>query len=182
MGQCGYCGTTIIFGGVRDGDQRFCNNKCRQNGYVLRVSQQVPADVLERQTEEVFRGNCPKCRGLGPIDVHKVHRVWSALVLTNWSSSQRVCCRSCGIKAQVGGALFSLVFGWWGFPWGLILTPVQITRNIIGMCRGDSSRPSAELRKLVQVSLGAKMIQASRQNAASGPPPSPTVARESVGV
>jgi hypothetical protein len=39
------------------------------------------------------------------------------------------------------------------------------------MCSGpDSSRPSAELLKFVQVCLGAKMIQASRQNAASAPP------------
>jgi hypothetical protein len=58
-----------------------------------------------------------------------------------------------------------------GFPWALILTPVQITRNTIGMCAGpDPSRPSAELRKFMQVRLGAKMIQASRQNAASAPP------------
>jgi hypothetical protein len=171
MAKCGYCGTTILFGGVRVGDQRFCNNKCHQNAYVLRVAQQVPADVLERQTEEVFRGNCPKCQGLGPIDVHKVHRVWSAVFLTSWRSSQQVSCRSCAVKSQLGGALFSLVFGWWGFPWGLILTPVQITRNVIGMCGGpDPARPSAELRRFVQVLLGAKLIQASRQNAASAPP------------
>jgi hypothetical protein len=43
----------ILFGGVRDGAYRFCNNKCHQNAYVLRVAQAVPADVLERQTEEV---------------------------------------------------------------------------------------------------------------------------------
>ena len=171
MAQCGYCGTTILFGGVRDGAYRFCNNKCHQNAYVLRVAQAVPADVLERQTEEVFRGNCPKCRGLGPVDIHKVHRVWSALLLTSWSSSQQVSCRSCATRSQLGGALFSLGLGWWGLPWGLILTPVQITRNVIGMCAGpDPSRPSAELRKFVQVCLGAKMIAANRQNAASAPP------------
>jgi hypothetical protein len=171
MAQCGYCGTTILFGGVRDGDWRFCNNKCHQNAYVLRVAQHIPPDVLERQTEEVFRGTCPQCRGLGPIDVHKVHRVWSALLLTNWNSSQKVCCRSCAVKSQLGGALFSLAFGWWGFPWGLILTPVQITRNLVGMCGGpDSTRPSAELRKFVQVCLGTQMIQASRENAATPPP------------
>ncbi len=171
MAQCGYCGTTILFGGVRAGDQRFCNSRCHQNAYVLSVAQQVPADVLERHTEDVFRGNCPKCRGLGLIDVHKVHRVWSALVLTQWSSSHQVSCRSCGIKSQLGGVFFSLVLGWWGFPWGLILTPVQITRNIVGMCTGtDSSGPSPDLRRLVQVSLGAKLLQASRQQAASAPP------------
>jgi hypothetical protein len=78
------------------------------------------------------------------------------------------------VKSQLGGVLFSLVLGWWGFPWGIILTPVQIGRNIAGMCGGpDSSRPSAALRKLVQVNLGAQLLQASRQNVRATPPPIP---------
>ena len=167
MATCGYCGSTILMGGVRDGDRRFCNNRCHQNAYLLSISQQVPPDVLDRALEEVFRGNCPKCRGLGPVDVHKIHRVWSALVLTSWNSVPEVCCRSCGIKGQIGGLLFSFFLGWWGFPWGIILTPVQISRNLIGMCRGpDSSQPSADLQRLVQVSIAAQLIQASRHKPA----------------
>jgi hypothetical protein len=102
---------------------------------------------------------CPKCRGMGPVDVHKVHSVWSALLLTRWSTKPQVSCRSCAIKDQMGGALFSLVCGWWGFPWGLVLTPVQITRNIMGMANPpDGKRPSESLRKLVLVRLGAQMM------------------------
>ena len=171
MAKCGYCGSTI-FGGVRDGNQSYCNAKCRNNAYILSVSNQVPPDVLERQVEEIFRGNCPKCRGLGPIDVHKVHQVWSALVLTRWTTNAQVSCRSCATKSQLGGALFSAVLGWWGFPWGLILTPVQITRNVVGMMRGpDPSKPSADLQKLVRVNLGLQMLQKQRQEAAKNPPP-----------
>ena len=76
MGKCGYCGSRIIMGGARSDGQVFCNNKCLNNAYLLSVSQQVPADVLDRQIEEVFRGNCPRCNQPGPIDVHKVHQVW----------------------------------------------------------------------------------------------------------
>ena len=93
-------------------------------------------------------------------------------MLTSWSSSPQLCCRSCATKSQIGGVLFSLFLGWWGFPWGLVLTPVQITRNFVGICGGpDPSRPSADLRKLVQVSLGARLIEASRQKAAAGQAP-----------
>ena len=174
MASCGYCGTTILFGGVRDGAQRYCNNKCHQNAYVLRVAQTIPPEVVERQVEEVFRGNCPRCRGLGPIDVHKVHRVWSALVLTSWSSSGQVSCRSCATKSQLGGLFYCLFLGWWGFPWGLVMTPVQIARNVMGICAGpDPSKPSGELRKLVQVNLGARSLLAGRQSAAAAPPPIP---------
>jgi len=167
--KCGYCNSLIVMGGVRQGAQRYCNNKCAQSAQVLRVAQHVPEDVLDRQVEEIFHGNCPKCRGLGPVDLHKVHRVWSALLLTSWSSSGQVCCRSCARRSQLGGILFSLVFGWWGFPWGLALTPIQIIRNLAAIGSGlDSSRPSEGLRKLVRVNLGLRLLQARQQQAAKG--------------
>jgi hypothetical protein len=172
MAKCGYCGSTIIMGGVHDGHERFCNNKCRQSFAILGLTRNVPADMLERKVEEVWRGNCPQCRGLGPIDVHKVYSVWSAIALTRWSTKSLVSCRSCATKRQLGGAVFSFFFGWWGFPWGLILTPVQVTRNIIAMSRGpDSSRASDALRRLVLVNLGAQM--AANQQAKAAPPPVP---------
>ena len=170
MAKCGYCGSTIIIGGVGSGTQRFCNNKCLGNARVLQLAQQVPSDLVDRKAEEVFRGNCPKCRGLGPIDVHKVYRVWSALVLTRWTTATQVSCRSCATRTQLGGTLFSLALGWWGFPWGLVLTPVQITRNVVGMCKTPkTSGPSEALRKLVLINLASQGLQKKH----AGPPPAP---------
>ena len=168
MAKCGYCGSTIVIGGVSANGQRYCSNKCYQGAYILTVTKDVPADVLERKVEEVWRGNCPKCRGLGPIDVHKVHQVWSALILTRWTTTAQVSCHSCAVKRQFGGVAFSLVFGWWGFPWGLILTPIQITRNVIGMVKGpDRSKPSANLRRTVLVGLGSEMLAKAAKNQAA---------------
>src|SRR5690242_2649580 len=98
MAKCAYCGSTIIIGGVKAGDQRFCNNKCQQGAYILSAARQVPPEVLERKVEEIFRGNCPKCKALGPVDVHKYYQVWSMLVLTRWTTNQQISCRSCAIK------------------------------------------------------------------------------------
>jgi hypothetical protein len=166
MAKCGYCGSTIIMGGVRSGDQRFCNNKCHQSSLVLGVAQQIPPDVIERQVEEIWRGNCPKCRALGPVDVHQFHEVWSIGIMTRWTSTPRVCCRSCATKRQAGALVFSLFCGWWGFPRGLVLTPVQISRNVAGMFGGpDSSKPSAALQRLVRVNLGLQAIQRSASQA-----------------
>lgn len=171
MPKCGYCGSTIIIGGVRAGEQRFCNNRCHQNAYVLSVSQRVPPDLIARKVEETWRGNCPKCGSNGPVDLHKYYQVWSALVLTRWTTNAQVSCRSCATKRQLVGIALSAVAGWWGFPWGLILTPVQITRNVVALCKGpDTSRPSDGLQKLVQVNLGAQ-IMAANQKAATKPPP-----------
>src|SRR5689334_8826679 len=136
MNNCGFCGATIVMGGVRSGAEHFCNNKCATNGQILQLAAAAPPNLVERQLEELFHSNCPKCQGPGPVDVHKVHRVWSAVLLTRWSTSSQVCCRSCATKGQTMGVLFCLLLGWWGFPWGLILTPVQVVRNVSGMLSG----------------------------------------------
>ena len=144
MAKCAYCGTTIIFGGSRQGDLRFCNNECRNAGTLLNVSQQLPADIVREQMWAFHQGNCPKCGGRGPVDVHMSYRVWSALVVTSWSSRPHLSCRSCGVKSQLEDAAFSLVLGWWGFPWGLIATPIQVGRNLYAMSRGPTrlNRPN----------------------------------------
>jgi len=160
MATCDYCGTTIVFGGVKDNDLRFCNKECYQKGHVLVLSRSIPNDVVENQVRQIHRGSCPKCKGSGPVDVHTSHRIYSALVYTSWSSIPTVSCRSCGIKSQIGNTIFSLVLGWWGFPWGFIMTPVQVGKNIIGIVKGpDESKPSNKLVNLVRVSLASQMLK-----------------------
>lgn len=111
--------------------------------------------------EEVHRSNCPRCNGPGPLDVYKAHQVWSALVLTSWSSRPALSCKSCGTKRQIGALLLSGLFGWWGFPWGLVMTPVQIARNIAEMAGGPKAgSPSALLEKFVRLQAGARLAQA----------------------
>ena len=34
MAKCDYCGSSIIFGGTKNGDLTFCNEKCEASGYV----------------------------------------------------------------------------------------------------------------------------------------------------
>ena len=165
MAKCGYCNSTILFGGVQEGDLRFCNENCHQGGFRLTVASQVPDNVLEQQVWTIHQGTCPNCQGNGPIDVHTSHRVWSALVTTSWRSTPRVSCRSCGVKSQLGDTAFSLVLGWWGLPWGLVMTPVQVSRNLLAMARPpETSQPSAELTKLVRIEIAAQAVA----NQASG--------------
>jgi hypothetical protein len=160
MAACAACSTTILFGGVADGQDRYCNNKCHQRGYLVSVARQIPPETLREHTGAVYRGACPRCGGPGPVEVHTSHRVWSALLLTSWQSNSRMSCRSCGRKGQAGDALFSLVLGWWGFPWGLIMTPIQVGRNIVGMLRSsDSNGPSPELERAVGQAIAAQWVQ-----------------------
>jgi len=160
MPKCDNCGSTIIFGGEHDGQLRFCNKRCMQSGALASISRQIPDNLVDQQVWSVHQGRCPACNGPGPVDVHVSHRVWSALVLTSWNSRPRMSCRACGVKSQIADSMFSLSFGWWGFPWGLVYTPIQIGRNIAGLVRGpDPAKPSPQLVRSVRLAIAAQFAQ-----------------------
>jgi hypothetical protein len=155
MASCATCGTTILFGGTRVEELRFCGKKCAEAGAWLVLAKSVPDDVVKSTATEINRGLCPVCHGSGPVDVHTSYRVWSAAVVTSWSSRQRISCRPCGTKRKVNDTLFSLLLGWWGIPHGLLMTPVQVVRNVAGLFSGGEvvMRPSAQLENVVRLEL-----------------------------
>lgn len=160
MAKCDHCGSMILWGGERAGDFRYCSDACREKGITQTVVQSLPEEVLEEALDSVHQGDCPKCGGPGPVDMHTSHRVWSIVFLTSWSSHPVLCCRRCAVKEKLFSTAFSGVLGWWGFPFGLIVTPIQIGRNLFGLAMGPHPDvPSAELRKLVQLNVGANVLQ-----------------------
>lgn len=164
MASCAYCNTTILVGGKRKGDLRFCNEKCEQKGALALVAKELPQADVGAYIGRVHRGMCPECAGPGPVDVHTSYRVWSALVLTQWSSRPLVGCKSCGTRQKLTDAVFSLVLGWWGFPWGLLMTPVQLGRNVWALLKTpDPSGPSPALEKILRLHLAEQVMQQHRQ-------------------
>lgn len=158
MAKCGYCRSMIIAGGVRDSDQRFCNDRCHQSGVLVALSNELDPSEVRSAITTVHQGTCPSCGGPGPVDVATSYKIWSALLLTSWNSSPEISCRSCGRKRQIQGLLFSAALGWWGIPWGLIITPVQIARNIRGLLQSyDPYQPSPQLEIAVRLALGSEL-------------------------
>jgi hypothetical protein len=150
MAVCDHCGA-ILFGGVKNGDLRFCNADCASHAASLLASRRFPAAEIEQRVQSIHQAECPLCGGPGPVDIHTSHRVWSALVFTRWTSHPAISCRPCARKALLGSSAFSFFLGWWGFPWGLIMTPVQIGRNVVGLFGGpDPSTPSPALSNAVR--------------------------------
>jgi len=47
MTKCDYCGSTILFGGKRDSNGRFCNQKYQARGALLAISRQLPEAVVQ---------------------------------------------------------------------------------------------------------------------------------------
>ena len=65
MATCDCCGTTILFGGVREGGYRFCNRKCRDRAVFLSASAQLPDEFVVEKARQVHEGECPRCGGAG---------------------------------------------------------------------------------------------------------------------
>jgi hypothetical protein len=157
MASCAYCGNMILFGGVTQGDLRLCNMICQCNGGVLSAAATVPESAAPGLDRQIHFGPCPRCQGPGPVDDHNALWVWSALAFSRRGSQQHLACRRCAFKSQLGNLLFSAGLGWWGFPWSLMLTPVQVVRNMIGIVSPpDPSQPSLRLVQRARVQLASQ--------------------------
>jgi hypothetical protein len=77
--------------------------------------------------------------------MHTSYWVWSMVILTFWNKNPRLSCRRCGEKAVFSDLWKSVLLGWWGIPFGPILTVVQTFRNVRVLLRSDASRPSRAL-------------------------------------
>ncbi len=172
MATCTGCNSTIVFGGVKDGPFRFCGRRCHENSWLVRVAAQIPPEVVDAAAKKIHSGQCPECGGVGPVDVHSSHFAWSILVITSWQSTPKLSCRGCGLKRQALSALGTAVVGWWGFPLGLIITPIQLARNAIGMLGGpDAGAPSEELKQFARIFLAqnaSAQVSAQRGERAMG--------------
>lgn len=168
MARCGFCNKSIVFGGVSANNEKFCTDKCLEGRQVAEITKLVPSEEISREVEKVHAGDCPQCLRRGPVDVHISHRVWSALVLTQWSSQTKLCCHSCGTKNKLRDSAFCLFLGWWGFPWGIFVTPFQIGRNVIGIFSApNGARPSPRLERFVTTHMATSIAQ---QQGATPPP------------
>jgi hypothetical protein len=144
----------------------FCSDRCLAAGQAAQAASRVDPTLVRQEIENLFNGPCPKCsKQNGPVDIRKSHEVWSAIILTRWSTQVALSCKSCASKRQLGAILFCGFAGWWGFPWGLIVTPIQIVRNTVELFTPNAKSPSPSLDRLVRIQLGSQIR--------STPPPLP---------
>lgn len=160
MGDCNSCGKFVLFGGRKVDGYRYCGSDCARSHSLLRAAERVPHSTLQQYVEQWRNGPCPRCkRQVAPVDVHSWHRVHSFILMTQWSTRRSVCCRKCGRRDQILGTVYSATLGWWGFPWGLLVTPVQIARNVAAIFRRDPVRPTAEFERIVRLKLAERQWQ-----------------------
>lgn len=159
MASCSSCGTMILFGGIREGDDRFCKEACR--AHASAGAAVPPAEVLA-EAARVRNGPCPQCARSGsPIEVRMSHRAMSFIFVTQWSSQPHLSCRGCYTRAAIGDTLLTLVLGWWGFPFGLLLTPIQVIRNLGGLFSAE--RPNAPASNALKAAVRKELAMTARR-------------------
>ncbi|WP_437186023.1 hypothetical protein SH668x_003150 [Planctomicrobium sp. SH668] len=168
MAKCDGCGASIVFGGVTFNDLRFCKQAClkknRDSVIIKSLAREIPPEVLAEQVQLVFEGDCPRCGGSGPVDCHKSHWALSYFLGSTYGSQTHVCCPSCARVSRLKSLGYTVCFGLWCFPWGLLFTPLQIGRNIFDMVSSSRTEASADLEEFVRLQLAAQQfIQVSMQ-------------------
>jgi hypothetical protein len=135
---------------------------------ILRDTWSIPQREREHQRilHEVHQGKCPICNEAGPVDLHRAHVAWSIFLVPFWSSMTQVCCRGCGIKLQLGGIAFSVLFGLWGIPFCWIIPPLVHSRDVgfvggelWGLLLGLAITPLGLLRGLDRINFGVQVLR-----------------------
>lgn len=96
------------------------------------------------------------------IRLTQMSYVISLFVFTKRKGSSGLWCERCRASASAKYSLISALFGWWGFPWGLIYTPVALYTNAKGGIQDKES--NAEILRVLGYQLYA---QGNRQEAVS---------------
>ena len=161
MSACVQCGKSILFGGKQLDGHRYCSAACARTHPLHLAAARVPPDILQRHVDAWRHSACPRCRRQdGPIDLHEHHRVHSLLLMTQWNTRRNLCCRRCGRREQLLSTLYCATLGWWGFPWGLLVTPMQITRNLVGLFRSEAPRASLGFEQVVRRQIARQYLDA----------------------
>ena len=100
-----------------------------------------------------------------------VYQYCVSIIVMTFRRSSDICFIKPGESAVTRGlpwTLLTLVAGWWGIPWGLVFTPIQIARNLYGIAHPpDPAKPSARFEQMVRMNIAAEASRQPRAQAAA---------------
>jgi hypothetical protein len=165
MAVCDTCNKNFNLFGVHENGYSFCSANCQNQAHVLLKSlDRLSPQEIESYIGRVHSGTCRQCGKPGPVDFYQSFRVLSVILLTRWNTQNHFVCRACARSEQLKSLGYSALLGWWGFPFGLIVTPIQIIRNMIGLSGGpDPQQPSARLSNVLKLNLARQVAAESKQ-------------------
>ena len=170
MASCATCNSFILFGGKKIDGFRFCNKKCLENGGVYIEASKISDAEIDVLANEIHAGVCPLCEERSGVEIRKSYDIASFVFYTRHSTHNHICCRVCALKKQSIDFIGSFFLGWWGVPWGLLMTPVQLFRNIGAMLFPPSTdAPSQELRDATRMMIAQQRIASEQEKISQNP-------------
>ena len=98
---------------------------------------------------------CPSCgRNEQLLNATLLHNVVSFLIVTTYSKKIKIACPPCLDKANISSTVNSSIFGWWGFPWGIVRTIQAISGNIKSRNTHYSDDPNPYFRAYTLGKIG----------------------------
>jgi hypothetical protein len=160
LGTCHTCDAIILFGGVTRDGHRYCGRRCAEEAELGRAIEMIPAEVAESEALRIRRAPCPLCgRADTDVDLRASFRVTGFLLHTSVSTRRQICCRVCGAREAAKAIAHTMIFGWWGFPWGPVLTPMMVLRNLFAMIpRLRNRRVRADFVDAVRLDIAAGVL------------------------
>lgn len=111
---CPTCGLSVMFGGIKDGDKKYCSKKCHEAGAIDRYSETVPESIVHEYVHKIRNGNCPECGERSVVDIHKSYSIYSIIITTSYQTHEHMTCKKCAQKSQLTHIISSFLLGWWG--------------------------------------------------------------------
>jgi len=115
---------------------------------------QVEIKVL---VSEIKKTPCPICnQSFAPLQAAEIQKVRSILLITNHSAEAMIACENCIKKEKNKQLLLNFLLGWWGFPWGLIRTPMALVKHFTKSNDDEIIMQAFCIENQGEIILGAK--------------------------
>ncbi len=162
---CATCRKSILFGGKRAGSRRYCSKRCFNADHLGRLADTVPETRVDEVVAQLRRSHCRSCRKESELEIFKSYVVFSVVVLTSWKEKSELSCRSCARGRQLKDMMSSMALGWWGIPFGLIVTPIILVMNGVALIHNPLNKsPSKALRAYARLVAAHELSKQQREN------------------
>lgn len=156
---CANCGSTILFGGKKSGNRKYCNEKCFEADEIGRMSDAIPDSEVDRFSAEIRQADCPQCGKNSGLEVFKSYFIYSVILFTSWKQKPELSCRSCARKRQLKDFFASSFLGWWGIPFGILITPIILVANVVAMIINPlHKQPSKKLKEYARLLIAQDIL------------------------
>jgi hypothetical protein len=118
-------------------------------------NRQVTNVDAETLSEMIRSLECPICGKDGhKLNATITNQVFSFIIITNRTKKLVIACPDCLDKANNNAILTTSLFGWWGFPWGIIRSIQAIIDNMVSKRNNRLDQANEQLKKFTLSNIG----------------------------